>query len=371
MKSVVSQTGFEFWKKNKLWIALALFLWIFLIVTTFSWSYSWAVRNNIDLSTNFWIIRAVFIWTVIALLFPVYIYAAKKFYVKGNSVVTIALHVLNSIFLIFICSVIYRAILMVIWYTDTPFNWENFWHVMPIVITQFAITAPLSYGLIVAGWYLKKYYDQFKKRQVDRMEMEARLSAVRLGILKVQLHPHFLFNSLHNVHTLLHENINKANHMLSLLKRFLRISITRAKDHTVPLVDELEFTGAYLEIEKIRFSNRLKVQTDIQKEILQAMVPSFLLQPLVENAIQHGISKKASAGIIRITARKKEGNIIITVEDNGPGLVNSNTSRGLGIPNIKQRLNYLYENHIFNLKQSGLGGLKVYIELPLSQKIIS
>lgn len=125
----------------------------------------------------------------------------------------------------------------------------------------------------------QKYYEKYLKRQLNNAQIEAELSSMRLQVLKAQLHPHFLFNTLHNINSLIYENVEKAERILFLLKKILEVSITRVNEYQVLLVDELEFTGAYLEIEKTRFSDRLIVESQIDPDTLEMMVPSFTSAP--------------------------------------------------------------------------------------------
>ncbi|MEX0594987.1 MAG: ATP-binding protein, partial [Candidatus Paceibacterota bacterium] len=143
----------------------------------------------------------------------------------------------------------------------------------------------------------------------------------------------------------------------------------RVNEYQVLLVDELEFTNAYLEIEKTRFSDRLIVESHVDPDTLEVMVPSFLLQPLVENAIRHGIAKKATAGTIKITSSMEGERLMLSVEDSGPGLTEGEVSTGIGLSNIEERLNHLYDKYTFSLQSSELGGLKVLIEFPVNNHL--
>jgi LytS/YehU family sensor histidine kinase len=156
--------------------------------------------------------------------------------------------------------------------------------------------------------------------------------------------------------------------MLSLLQDFLRITVYGGERHEITLEEELRFVNQYLEIEKVRFSDKLEVSEEIDVDTLIACVPSFLLQPIVENAIRHAIAPKSSRGILRICTRKEEGRLMILVEDDGPGLPvfdKKNVKEGVGLKIAKERLDYIFgEAHSFTLGKSTLGGLKVEIRIP-------
>lgn len=354
-------------KQEKLITVSAVLVWIFLLFTTISKSYSFFIRNNMEIEMSYIIFRAVLLWGIIALFVPVFIRLAKKFPLEGPSYRNISLHIFASIIFVPTHALIYRVI-MTITYDNIPWSWESFAESMTMLIIWVGIVGPLSYWLIIGAYYMRKFYDQYKERQLKNSEMEAELASIRLHVLKVQLHPHFLFNTLHNVNSLMHEDPPTAKSVLNLLKRFLQTSINRVDEQQVLLKEELEFTSTYLDIEKTRFYDRLSVEKEIDKDTLDAQVPSFLLQPLVENAVRHGISKRMERGILRITSKKNNGQLILTVEDNGPGLNGTVNSNGVGLENINQRLDQLYKESKFELLSSSLGGLKVLIEIPFNAK---
>lgn len=354
-------------KQEKLIMAIAVTIWLFLFLTTISKSYAYVTRNGLELNLGFLVTRAFLMWAVIALFTPMWIKLGRRLFSKKSNILTFGIHILISILIVPIYAVVYRLLMMVFWY-DVTWELAYIFDAIPTVMISYGVIGPLSYWLTIGAYYLKKYYDQYKERQVKNMEMQAELASIRLHVLKVQLHPHFLFNTLHNINSLIYEEPDTAKRLLNLLKRFLSISIKRVNQQLVPLMDELEFTGTYLAIEKTRFSNRLTIETDIKEETLEALVPSFILQPLVENAVKHGISKKMQAGILKITSEKKGDFLRLSVEDNGPGLNGKVNEQGIGLENIRQRLNQLYTQNSFELVASGLGGLKVEIQIPFTTK---
>lgn len=354
-------------KQERFTIAIAVMVWLFLFLTTISKSYFYIVRNELELNMSFLIVRALLIWGVVALFTPLCIKLARRLFNRTSGLTAFGIHIAASFLCIPIYSLVYRVLMVLYWY-DASFTIDRVVAAMPMTMVSYGIVGPLSYWLVIGGYYLKKYYEQYRQRQVRNMEMQAELASVRLHILKVQLHPHFLFNTLHNINSLIYEAPDTARRVLTMLKRFLQISIERVNQQQVPLRDELEFTGTYLAIEKTRFSDRLTIENDIDEETLEARVPSFLLQPLVENAIKHGISKKMQPGIVRITSKKGGRWLRLTVEDNGPGLNGTFNTNGVGLENIKQRLRQLYGESSFQLLNSPLGGLKVEIEIPFEQK---
>lgn len=353
-------------KQERFLVAIAVTVWLFLFLTTVSKTYFYFLRNDLEVEVTFIIVRALLIWGVIALFTPFWIKLCRHLFNWKSNILAFGVHIAVSLLCIPVYAFIYRLLMMAFWY-DAVWTIESIFNPFTSLMISYGIVGPLSYWLVVGAYYLKKYYDQYKARQLSNIEMQAELASVRLHVLKVQLHPHFLFNTLHNINSLIYESPDTARRVLTLLKRFLQISIQRVNKQKVPLMDELEFTGTYLAIEKTRFSNRLTIERDIDEETLDALVPSFLLQPLVENAIKHGISKKMQPGKLKITSKKHDDRLNLTVEDNGPGLNGTFNSEGVGLENIKQRLKQLYKDASFKLLSSEMGGLKVQIEIPFSQ----
>src|SRR5262245_54597220 len=154
----------------------------------------------------------------------------------------------------------------------------------------------------------------------------------------MQLHPHFLFNTLHSISVLMSEDVSAARRMLARLGDLLRTSLERNGDQEVSLREELEFLRNYLEIEQTRFQDRLSVKLDIEPSVLDALVPNLILQPLVENAIRHGIAPQAGPGVVEIHAQRENGMVRMRVRDNGAGLKQKSASvNGIGLGNTKAR----------------------------------
>lgn len=354
-------------KEEKLLTASALFIWVFLFLTTISKTYAYYVRNGLEIEFGYTVLRAFLMWGIPALFAPVFIMLARRWPIETLSYKNVGFHILFSVMLVPVHAILFQFVMLFV-YSGIDWDWNNVWKSLMVIMSWLAVIGPLSYWLIIGSYWLKKYNEQYRERQFRNTEMEAELSSIRLHVLKVQLQPHFLFNTLHNIHTLMHEAPNTAQRLLTLLKRFLQVSINRVDEQQVPLVDELEFTAIYLEIEKTRFSNRLEIQTDISPKTLNALVPSFILQPLVENAVKHGIAKKMKPGILKITSRREGQWLHLLIEDDGPGLGYQINEKGVGLQNIRQRLKHLYDNSVFELVPASLGGLKVSVSIPFVQQ---
>ncbi|HEV2129507.1 MAG TPA: histidine kinase, partial [Longimicrobiaceae bacterium] len=196
---------------------------------------------------------------------------------------------------------------------------------------------------------------------------EGQLTRAQLDVLKMQLHPHFLFNTLNAISALMHRDVPAADRMLARLGDLLRLSLEKAGTQEVTLRDELEFLEPYLEIEQTRFGDRLKVEWTIDSEALDAMVPHLILQPLVENSIRHGIAPRAAPGRIEISAQRSNGSLQLEVRDNGRGLNQGDQMRstGVGLSNTRARLAQLYDgSHSFEVGGAPEGGVVVAMEIP-------
>ncbi len=216
-----------------------------------------------------------------------------------------------------------------------------------------------------------KYYRKYRERELRTSQLEARLATSRLQVLKMQLHPHFLFNTLNAISELIYKDAESAERMISDLSDLLRMSFENLEVQEIPLKQELEFLEKYLEIEQMRFRDRLKVEMLISPDTLDASVPNMILQPLVENAIKHGIGPRSEGGKINIEAFRHNGHLELTVSDNGLGVPFrdlANLKEGVGISNIRRRLRHLYgERHSFSLNNAANSGLVVDLTIPFKE----
>src|SRR5262249_49326690 len=195
------------------------------------------------------------------------------------------------------------------------------------------------YWVIVGVWQGMDVYGRFQEREVRAAELEKRLVEAKLQALQMQLNPHFLFNTLHGISSLMHKDVEAADRMITRLSDLLRHALNSTETQEVPLEEELAFLRRYLEIEQTRFGNRLTVQMDVGPDPLHARVPNLILQPLVENAIRHGIEPRARQGRIQLCAQRQNGELILRVQDNGAGLPAGGPGReGIGLSNTRARL---------------------------------
>jgi signal transduction histidine kinase len=216
------------------------------------------------------------------------------------------------------------------------------------------------------GWH---FYGRYRERERRAAELEGQLARAQLEALRMQINPHFLFNTLNTIAALIHDQPDAADRMLTRLSELLRLSLERTDAQEIPLRQELHFLDRYLEIEQARFGDRLHVAFEIPEALREVLVPSLILQPIVENSIRHGVEQREEAGRILIRAAAAGGNLELTVADNGPGLPsgrNTFAREGIGLSNTRSRLRHLYgECQSVELGAADGGGLLVRITLPL------
>ncbi len=228
-------------------------------------------------------------------------------------------------------------------------------------LTYYAAAVGVRHALV--------YYQAARDREVQAAKLETRLVEAQLQALQRQLHPHFLFNTLHAISALVRRNPNAAEEMIERLGDLLRLTLNRVGAHVVPLRDELDYLNVYLDIEKIHFGDRLAVTYTIDPSARDALVPFLVLQPLVENAIRHGIGPRLAPGWVSITAAASGPRLVLRVSDSGVGMPAGTLHRlthGVGLSNTRARLERLYgAAHRFTLDHGPSGGVTVEIELPL------
>lgn len=232
--------------------------------------------------------------------------------------------------------------------------------------------------LIWSGLYfIIKYYQLFQAEKEKSLRSEALAHEAQLLMLRYQLNPHFLFNTLNAISTLvLAQATTQANEMLTKLSKFLRYSLDHSPLDRVSLAHELDSSRLYLDIEKVRFAERLKLEFEIAEDAAAALVPTMILQPIIENSIKHAISKSETGGSIRIAAWRIQDRLVLEVSDDGPGLadgaVNADArslSKGVGVSNIQNRLQEIYgSSHKLQFSNVETGGLQVTVEIPYETK---
>src|SRR5215475_3987365 len=226
--------------------------------------------------------------------------------------------------------------------------------------------------LIVIAVHALLYYQSFRASELAQSSLKTQLAQAQLRALKMQLHPHFLFNTLHSISSLVLEDPPKANSMIARLGDFLRLTVDNSEQQLVTLKEETEFLRCYLDIEQVRFGDRLTVAFELEPQTLSAQVPHLILQPIVENAIQHAIAPRAARGHINIEAKRLNSLLRVAISDNGPGIssnANLIRSKGVGLSNVRTRLHQFYGSDFrFELTNADDGGLTVVMEIPFQRE---
>ena len=313
-------------------------------------------------------------WNVWAAYTPLVIGLAKRFPLTGPRFVPhIAIHTITSLLMAPLASVteyfLSRGLLRSVFRITDP----GVLRLLPpfaVSVLSMSFTGMLTYWLVVGLYQSIHFYQAAMERQTRAAQLETQLSHAELENLKSQLHPHFLFNSLHTIGVLMQEDVDAASRLLICLGDLLRMALER-RENEITLQSELEFVGKYLEIELTRFHDRLKVHMDVPPDLLAVYVPSLALQPLVENAIKHGISVNSAAGRLEIAAKLHNGRVWLCVRDDGPGPAPGSHLRfGVGLSNIQSRLKQLYGDKSSLALTGGNGrGCEAIITIPLRSSL--
>lgn len=247
---------------------------------------------------------------------------------------------------------------------DPPPAWLDFLRTAAIR-AQYSV--PIYWTIVGLVW-VAGYHRQMGERERHTLELESRLTQANLQALKSQLQPHFLFNTLNAIASLVRRQPEAAENMIVTLSDFLRHNLDASKEHEVPLRREIETLDLYLEIQQMRFGERLRVVKAISPETCQAIVPALLLQPLVENSVRHGIEPRASGGTITIRAKRDGGTLKMEVSDDGIGFKNAGAEaqrEGIGLANTRARLLALYGgDQRFEISANPDGGIAIRMEIP-------
>lgn len=306
-------------------------------------------------------------WYVWAIVSAPVLWLARRFPPERGAVSrTAGIHLVGAIG----CSLLYVLIRAAVgvahgWMIDEPASYGEIFR--PLLVKTFPFNL-LVYGVILSVSHALDYYRKYHERTVHTLELENHLTEARLQSLLRQLKPHFLFNTLNGIASLMHSDVDAADRMLVRLSELLRLTMAQSGQPLTTLRAELEFIEKYLDIERIRFRDRLTVEYDVRDDALDAATPNLILQPIVENAIRHGIEPHPRAGKITVRARRDSARLMIAVLDTGAGVPPGGFTReGIGVANTRARLRELYgDQHRFEMSNRPEGGLQVLLEIPLS-----
>lgn len=313
-------------------------------------------------------------WLIWALWTPFILWCARRFRIeKEKWIQTLPMHVGLALLIAPLQEGLWRLVLYLAilgrsvseMSTAWP-QWRGNWLVG-------SLTSFYKYWLVIGIYYSFDYYGKYRRREQEAIDLQLRaakletqLTNARLDALRMQLHPHFLFNTLNAISVLINSGeVERANEMLLHLGDLLRVALENEGAREVSLKQELDFLRRYLEIERIRFEDRLTVRMEIDPKTLDAQVPNLILQPLVENAVRHGVAARLMPGQISVTSRRRDSRLVLEVWDDGPGLKDGPVEEGVGLANTRARLNQHYgDDHRFELGSAREGGLHIALTIP-------
>lgn len=309
---------------------------------------------------------------IFALLTPGVLWFSSRFpFGRGRWIKTLGWHVVGALgFLILWVGI--RVPLYPVTYPVIQEQLVPSWQLYHDMILQDALYACMMYGTIVAVSQLWEYYSKYRERELRASRLEAELAQAELKVLKMQMDPHFLFATLRSVSTLIHQDVEAADDLVASLSELLRISLDEADEQEVTLQREIEYLNAYLEVQRIRFRNRLTVRMTVEPKSFDALVPNMILPALVENTLRRGFEEVNRAGQLEIRSEVREGKLCIEIHDDLPRRREGEEevlASDLGLVNTKARLQHLYgASHYFSLAFEASGGSRLTLEIPLIMK---
>lgn len=313
-----------------------------LVSSTLAWNFTLAMGQAADWRTL--AILNCSYWYVWALFTPAIVWLSQRFRFERQGLIRAVIVHLPAVVFFSLAHIAFTAAVQ--WWLASlegrSFLW---WEDVQRSALLYLDWEMMTYWAIVGLSHAVLYYRESHDRAVRASQLETRLAEAQLKALQQQLHPHFLFNTLHAISTLMHRDVEAADRTLTRLSDLLRITLENIGQQEIPLEAELDFLSKYLEIEQTRFADRLLVRFDIQPETLDAFVPNLILQPLVENAIKHGLAKKNAPGRIDVSARREGDKLLLEVRDNGVGLSEDALTalqKGIGVSTTTARLQHLF-----------------------------
>ena len=362
------------WQRHRiLWTSIAAG-WL-LIALSFTLNYYLFAPHYVEIflkPPTLWqmLVWEVPYWLLWAALAPVIFIITRRFPLERQAWLRNTLVHLGAAFLLSVAHRIVYLPLCWLLYVDAYRNKPTLFDLYASDLWFNLQTGLMCYGTILLVSNVIDYYERYQAGELRASQLETQLAQAQLQALRMQLQPHFLFNTLNSISALQMTDVEAANRMTARLGDFLRLTLDNVGTQEVTLRQEMEFLRSYLEIERIRFQDRLKVTMEVEPEALDAQVPNLILQPIVENAIKYAVMLRAATGHIQIRAQRANGSLRIEVQDDGPGLHlprNSNraTRGGVGLTNTEARLQQLYGGaHRFELQNAREGGLVVTLEIP-------
>ena len=336
-----------------------------LFSTLMAWRFTASLGHEVKSWSSLITLNASY-WYVWALFTPAIIWLSQHFRFERQGLWRAVLVHVPSVIIFSLTHIV--AVASVQWWLartmGRPFGWWS--EVQKSALLNFDWEM-MTYWTIVGLSHAVLYYRESKDRALRTSQLETRLVEAQLKTLQQQLHPHFLFNTLHAISALMHRDVEAADRTLMRLSDLLRLTLEHIGQQEIPLEAELDFLAKYLQIEQTRFADRLVVRFDVHPETLETLVPNLILQPLVENAIKHGVSKRSGPGHIDISARRDGDKLRMEVRDDGVGLSEDALTalqKGIGVSTTRARLQHLFgADYRFEFHRQA-SGLSVVIAIP-------
>jgi two-component system, LytTR family, sensor kinase len=358
----------EGYRRNSLWLGSWVLFWVGLGLIDGVQVYAGLNLEGRDVDWGQALRRGIesnLLWALVGL--GVLWFARRCPFQRGHLSRSLGCHAVGCVITFVVYSVIYSAWLhgQLSLKDGSVFQ---FLEALRKMLVLYPLNHAVMYALIVLGYHAWLYNRHLRERDRLEAELEAQLTRARLDALRMQVNPHFLFNSLNTIAALVHEQPDAADRMITRLGELLRASLDNTEDHEISLQRELSMVERYLEIERARFGDRLHVEFRTEDGVGDALVPALVLQPLVENAVRHGVEAREAGARILVIAERAGPELQLTVRDNGPGLTDAapaSRRNGIGLSNTRARLAHLYG------AQSGLelipapgGGLEARVRIP-------
>jgi two-component system LytT family sensor kinase len=348
----------------KRWLVLAALWCIPGLIQAASYYAAFALKGDNSLSVATALLWRLPEWQVWALATPVIVWAARRFPVASWKGAPVHLVLATLVAIADVTVNFYVGRLL----EQTPFTTADYWDFMPLMLLKTAFFELMVYSAVLIADQAFAYQRRYREAALAQTQLEARLVEAQLDALKHQLHPHFLFNTINAINVLMRKGESAAAiRMLNGMSDLLRRSLTSLRVELVSLDEELDFIARYLDIETTRFPDRLRVALDIDPAARSASIPCMLLQPIVENAIEHGIAPRVEGGTIAITARLVDNKLRIEIRNDACETPAKREGHGVGLSNVRKRLAQLYPNaHVFELECAPSGAVAI-IEIPYQE----
>ena len=358
---------------RRAWALGVIAVWLVLSLISASQRYADSLQTSSPVGFSEFLFWSLAIWSYWALLAPLIFRLGERIPLGRERLGRATLAHFTLGFLFGLSHIALFALLGTLFGQSRPGVTTTFLGEFGRGVRVFLYVELILYWAILGAAVARDSYRKYRERETRAMELETQLGQARLQALRMQIQPHFLFNALNTVAMLVRNGESvRAVQMVAGIGELLRSSLGDSAEQEVPLASELGFVRRYLSIEEFRFPDRLRVEVDVAEELLSAEVPNLILQPLVENAIRHGVARSSSSGLVRIAARRRNGWLELSVEDDGPGLPagwRPDADCGIGLSNVRSRMEQLYgSRQEFVIQNVEPKGTAARLRIPLHRK---